>query len=67
MAALKVLRIAGRILLVVVGAFIVVTGLSSIPGMLAGIGELMLGVIPVLALCWTPTIVLGHPLQEVRG
>jgi hypothetical protein len=36
MAALKALRVAGRILFVVAGAFFVVTGLSSIPKMFAG-------------------------------
>jgi hypothetical protein len=44
MAALKFLRILGRIVLVLAGAFFVVTGLSSIPKMFAGIGLILVGV-----------------------
>jgi hypothetical protein len=42
--ALKFLRILGRILFVLAGAFFVVTGLSSIPKMFVGIGLILVGV-----------------------
>jgi hypothetical protein len=43
-AALKALRVAGRILFVVAGAFLVVTGLQSIPKMFGGIGLILAGI-----------------------
>jgi hypothetical protein len=43
--SLKIVRAAGRFLLVLAGAFFVVTGLSSIPKMFVGIGLIVLGMV----------------------
>jgi hypothetical protein len=42
---LKIARAVGRLLLVLGGAFLVVTGLSSTPKMFAGIGLIVLGIL----------------------
>jgi len=47
---LKIARAAGRLLLVLAGAFFVVTGLSSIPKMFIGIGLIVLGILCHVAL-----------------
>ncbi len=47
---LKIARAAGRLLLVLAGAFFVVTGLASIPKMFIGIGLIVLGIVCHVAL-----------------